>query len=99
MAVTSFDRRIGRLARAHALHPVAHIGRGLRISVRIGVGVHRGGLVAERHARQQVGLHVHLVSEPFRQPACGRHRLLVHVDHAAIRVVELLHSARRICKA
>src|SRR3954454_16945241 len=31
VAVAGLDGRIGRLARAHAFHPVAHVGRGLGI--------------------------------------------------------------------
>src|ERR1700684_236460 len=53
MAVSCFDRRIGRLARAHAFHPVAHVRGGLRIGAC--VGRCRCGLCMfdEREARQQ----------------------------------------------
>src|SRR5580698_443943 len=36
VAVSGVDRGIGRLARANALHPVAHVGRGLRIGSGVG---------------------------------------------------------------
>src|SRR6185312_14223831 len=41
VAVAGFDVGVGRLARADALHPVAHVGRGLVVDVSAGAGLHR----------------------------------------------------------
>ena len=57
---------------------------------------HRPLVVHQRERLQQVRLHLHLGGELRRQPAGRRHRLLIHVDHAAVRVVKLLHAARRV---
>src|SRR5690348_5080910 len=41
VAVARFNTSVRRLPRPHALHPVAHVGRSLGISVGAGVGVGR----------------------------------------------------------
>src|SRR5665213_1588295 len=98
VAVAGFNAGVGRFAGADALHPVAHVGGGLRIAV--GDGARGDGSVAaQREARQQVGLHLHFGGGPCGQATFGRDFLLVHVDHAAVGVVELLDAAGGVGEA
>src|SRR5260370_35520156 len=68
VAVTSFNAGIGCLSGANRLHPIAHIGRGLRIALRVGGRRNRFSLLAKRKAGQQVRLHLHFARALPRQP-------------------------------
>src|SRR5258707_12424028 len=54
MTVSGFDRRIGSLAGTDALHPVAHVGRSLRVAMGIRIGRDSLGLFDERKAGKQI---------------------------------------------
>src|SRR5665213_2651496 len=98
VAVARFNAGVGRLARADALHPVAHVGGCLRIAVGDGARGDRG-VAAQRKAWQQVRLHLHFGGGTRGEAALGRDLLLVHVDHAAVGVVELLDAAGGVGEA
>src|SRR5579862_7114409 len=63
VAVAGLNGSVGRFARAQALHPVAHVRRGLRVGVRVGGGGDGFfGAIEKREAGQKVRLHLHLGS-------------------------------------
>ena len=99
MAVAGFNGSIGSLARADTLHPVAHICGRLRIGSSVGCGRSWCCVLGERKAVQQVWLHVHFRGGARAQSARGSYGLFVHIDHAAIRVIKFLNSARRVSKS
>src|SRR5665213_658087 len=98
VAVARFKAGVRRLAGADALHPVAHVGGGLRIAVGDGARGDRG-VAAEREARQQVGLHLHFGGGASSETTFSRDLLLVHIDHAGIGVVELLNASGGVGEA
>src|SRR5215472_10013359 len=81
MTVSSLNRRIGSFARTDALHPVAHVGRGLWIAMGVGIGRNGLGLLDERKAGEQVWNHSHLSGRAGGQASGRSHRSLVHIDH------------------
>src|ERR1035441_6191137 len=101
--VAGADAGVGSFARAHALHPVAHVGVRLWIAATaaggIGVGRYLLHLIHQREAGQLIRLHLHGGRFTRAETSGGCDRLFVHVDHAAVGVVELLHSAGGVGEA
>src|ERR1039458_3418325 len=99
MTISSLDGRIGSFAGTDALHPVAHVGRGLWVAVGVSIGRDGLCLLDERKAGQQGAPQSHLGGRTSGQATSGSHRLFVHVDHAAVGVVKLLDAAGAVCES
>src|ERR1017187_3018639 len=86
--VAGADAGVWRLARAHTLHPIAHVGVGLWIAATaaggVGVGRYLLHLVHQVEAGQLIRLHLHGGRFTRAETSGGRDGLLVHVDYAAV---------------
>src|SRR5580765_954103 len=83
VAVSGIDAGVRLFARTDALHPVAHVGRGLVV----GTGISCCGSLlslAKREAAEEIGFHTHLGRGLRSEAAVGVDDLFVHVERAAV---------------